>query len=331
MKAPTRSARRFVRAVDFAHKLPLYKKLGFEGVQFHDDDAIPDVDNLSSSAVMAKAAELKRILDSEGLVAEFVSPRLWESPRGVDGAFTANDPAVRRWAMDRTLRAIDIANVLETGIVGLWLARDGSYIRESKNAIVAHQQLLDVFNRILEYDPNISLVVEPKPNEPAEFGYLPTMGHVLALAAKSVAPFSGWRRARNRSLGARRSGSIRRTGLYPVAGQTLERASQRPERTQVRPGQDLWRPPICDRPTIRSACLNWGATAATKRFIGFDVKAMRTKRPRRAEKHLSNSRAIFLWLVEKVRTFPRDVEQQLIAERDYEELELAVLRHLMGK
>ena len=70
--------------------------------------------------------------------------------------------------------------------------------------------------------------------------------------------------------------------------------------------------------------------AETGRFVGLDVKAMRTQKAEVAHKHLSNSRTVFLKLVEKVRTFPKDVYDQCLADRDYEALELAVLEHLMG-
>ncbi|MDQ3440245.1 MAG: xylose isomerase, partial [Planctomycetota bacterium] len=64
--------------------------------------------------------------------------------------------------------------------------------------------------------------------------------------------------------------------------------------------------------------------------IGLDVKAMRTQKPDVATKHLTNSRRIFLALVEKVRTFDKKIEQQCIANRDYEALDLAIQEHLMG-
>ena len=69
---------------------------------------------------------------------------------------------------------------------------------------------------------------------------------------------------------------------------------------------------------------------ATGRYVGLDVKAMRTQKADVACKHLTNSRAIFLRLVEKVRTFPTATAAELIAARDYEELEMLVLGHLMG-
>ena len=71
--------------------------------------------------------------------------------------------------------------------------------------------------------------------------------------------------------------------------------------------------------------------AETGRFIGLDVKTMRTQKVEVSEKHLANSRAVFLDLVEKVRSFPADVTRQCVADRDYEALEFAVLKHLMGK
>jgi xylose isomerase len=77
--------------------------------------------------------------------------------------------------------------------------------------------------------------------------------------------------------------------------------------------------------------LELGGYPKTGYFVGLDVKAMRTQKPEVATKHLSNSRRIFLDLVEKVRTFDQDVERQCIADRDYEELDLAIMRHLMGK
>src|SRR5438552_13879472 len=135
-------------SVAFAKKLGVYKELGFDGVQFHDNDAVPDVDNKSSAQVSKDAKAMKKMLDDAGLVAEFSAPRLWEDPRGADGGFTSNDPAARKWAVDRTKRCIDIARALGTKFVVLWLAREGTYIREAKNAIEAHKHLLDALNQL---------------------------------------------------------------------------------------------------------------------------------------------------------------------------------------
>ena len=119
----------------FAKKLKMYKELGFDGVQFHDDDAVPDMEQLSPADIERAAKQVRKMLEDEGLVAEFVAPRLWEDPRGVDGGSTSNDPACRAWALERLKRANDIGNALGMHLRVLWLARKGTYIREAKNAI----------------------------------------------------------------------------------------------------------------------------------------------------------------------------------------------------
>ncbi len=107
----------------FAQKLKLYKKLGFEGVQFHDDDAVPDLDKQPAAVTLKQATELGKLLKDEGLIPEFVAPRLWEHPKTIDGAYTANDPACRQYAIDRSVLAVDIAAALGCDLMVLWLAR----------------------------------------------------------------------------------------------------------------------------------------------------------------------------------------------------------------
>src|SRR5947207_2959347 len=145
--------------VAFAKKLGMYKELGFDGVQFHDDDAVIDVDQKSADQVRIEAKQMKKLLDDSGLVAEFTAPRLWEDPRGVDGGFTSNDTSARKWAIDRTKRCIDIARDLGTKFVVLWLAREGTYIREAKNAIEAHKHLLDALNQLLGHDKEVEIAI----------------------------------------------------------------------------------------------------------------------------------------------------------------------------
>ena len=165
----------------FAAKLREYKKLGFDGVQFHDDDAVPDLDTLDAAGIEKAAAKMKKMLDGEGLFAEFVAPRLWEHPKTIDGGFTSNSAADRKYALERSRRTVDIANVLGTKDVVLWLAREGTYIREAKDPIASAQRILDAVNALLEYDKNIRILGEMKPNEPMDQAYLPTPGHFLAL------------------------------------------------------------------------------------------------------------------------------------------------------
>ena len=90
---------------NWQEKLPMYKKLGFDGVQFHDDDAVPELNDLSAEQISAKTQELKKQLDCEGLVAEFVAPRLWEDSRTIDGGYTSNDPKCREYAIERSKKS----------------------------------------------------------------------------------------------------------------------------------------------------------------------------------------------------------------------------------
>ena len=317
-------------SVAFAKKLGMYKKLGFDGVQFHDDDAVPNLDGLSVAELQKKAAAVKKMLADEGLVAEFVAPRLWEHESGIDGGYTANDPKCRRWAIDRSKRAIDIANALGTKLMVLWLAREGTYIRESKNSLLSHQYLIEALNEMLQHDPQVELAIEPKPNEPMDHAYVPTIGHALALAHLTVDP-------------------ARVGGLIETAHALLAGLDPSDEMAFALSAGKLWSVHLNDQnglkfdqdksfgaANLRSAynqvrVLELANYPASGRFIGLDVKAMRSQKADMAHKHLANSRTVFLKLVEKVRSFPEDQARKCIAERDYEGLELAVLEHLLGR
>src|SRR5437016_10779658 len=86
------------KEVAFAAKLREYKKLGFDGVQFHDDDVV-EADQ-QPQVTQRTAAKVKKLLDNEGLFCEFLAPRLWEHPRTIDGAYTSNSAAERRYAIE---------------------------------------------------------------------------------------------------------------------------------------------------------------------------------------------------------------------------------------
>src|SRR5512139_436272 len=83
-------------SLSFARKLEVYKELGFDAVQFHDDDAVPNLDELSNTQVRQAAKEMRRTLDDNGLVVEIVAPRLWENPKTIDGGYTSNNPTERK-------------------------------------------------------------------------------------------------------------------------------------------------------------------------------------------------------------------------------------------
>jgi xylose isomerase len=315
--------------ISFAKKLKMYKKLGFDAVQFHDDDAVPSMEKMTPAAIRKEAAAMKKALKDEGLVAEFVAPRLWEHPQGIDGGFTANDPACRKWALERAKRTIDIAKALGTKLIVLWLAREGTYVRESKNAIQAHRWLLEAINTMLEYDPQIEIAIEPKPNEPTDMAYLPTIGHALALAQQTVDP--------PRVGGLIETAHALLAGLDPSDDMAFALSMNKlfsvhlNDQNGLKYDQDKSFGAANLRVAFNQVrVLELADYPATGRYIGLDVKAMRTQKADVACKHLVNSRTIFLRLVDKVRTFPQAVADELIAARDYEELELLVLSHLMG-
>ena len=313
----------------FAEKLPMYKQLGFDAVQFHDDDAVPDVDSKSPSEVAKECAALKTKLDDAGLIAEFVAPRMWEDPKTIDGGYTSNDPAERAYAIERSLRAVDIANAIGTHDIVLWLAREGTYIREAKDAKLATERIVAAIDAMLAHDPDIRILVEPKPNEPMDQAYIPTIGHALALAYKSADP-------------------DRVGGLIETAHALLAGLDPSDEMAFALYHDKLWSVHLNDQnglkfdedktfgaANIRQAfnqvrVLDENGYGETGEYIGLDVKAMRTQRRDSARQHLSNSLEVFEHMLEKVRTYDSEVERQYRENRDYEGLELFVMRHLLG-
>ena len=146
------------KSIPFNKKLELYKDLGFDGVQFHDDDVVPDISNKSKSQIIKEAEELKKVLDDHELTAEFVAPRLWMDPRTIDGGFTSNCPECRNYAIERLKTTADLATVLGARNVVFWFAREGTYIRESKDPVVATEQLADAIQTVLDYNKDVRIL-----------------------------------------------------------------------------------------------------------------------------------------------------------------------------
>ena len=317
-------------SIAFSKKLKMYKQLGFDGVQFHDDDAVPDMNDLSPEQIVKKAKEVKKMLDDEGLVAEFVAPRVWEDARTIDGAYTSNDPTCREYAKERSRRMLDITDALDSKLVVLWLAREGTYIREAKDSKVAVDRIVEAINDMLTYNPRVKIAIEPKPNEPMDQAYIPTTGHALAigyltsepervgvnietahtiLAGLDPSDEMGFALAFNKLYTVHLNDQ---NGLKFDEDKTFGSVDIRRAFNQVR---------ILDQ-------YNYGNDGE---FVGLDVKAMRTQKQDMATKHLANSRTIFLRLVELVRSLDQDRIEKLIVERDYEELDMLIINHLMGR
>jgi xylose isomerase len=308
----------------FAAKMREYKRLGFDGVQFHDDDAVEA--DLDPQATERAAARMKKMLDGEGLFCEFVAPRLWEHPKTIDGGFTSNNAADRRYALERARRSIDIANALGCHNLVLWLAREGTYIRESKDPITAIGRILDAVNALLEYDRHIRLLGEMKPNEPMDQAYLPTPGHFLGLAYRAADPS--------------------RVGLLiESAHSILAGLDPSDDMAYALWHGKLWSVHLNDQNGLKyDQDKVFGSVDLRRAFntiwvlerggyegcIGLDVKPMRTTKPGDQTKHLANSREMFLRLLEVARSVDAGKIEEYRAERDYEGLEMYILGKLMG-
>jgi len=317
------------KTVSFGKKLGMYKKLGFDAVQFHDDDAVPGMDDLTPAQITRKAKAVKKMLDTHGLVAEFVAPRLWEDPRTVDGAYTANAAGVRRYARERSRRMLDIADALGAKLVVLWFAREGTYLREAKDSKLAIDRIVSALNDMLAYAPNLRIAIEPKPNEPMDQAYVPTTGHAIALGMLTDDPDR---------IGVNiETAHVILAGLDPSDEMGFALAHDK-----------LWTVHLNDQSGLKfDEDKSFGSVDLRRafnqvrildkydfgrrgEFVGLDVKAMRTQKAPVATKHLSNSRTIFLRLLKISRSLKDKKVDELIRQRDYEELDLYIMKALLG-
>lgn len=313
----------------FDWKLQKLKELGFDAMMFHDDDAVPDIDNKSEAQIRKEAKELRKRLDDMGLKAEMVAPRLWFSPRTIDGAYTSNSAKDRQYAIDRSLRCIDIGKILGTDLIVLWLAREGTYLRESKSCKRSVELLVEAFDKMLAHDKKCRLAIEPKPNEPMDHAYIPTIGHALAIAQLCRDP--------------KRVGALIETAHAILAG--LDPAD---EIDFAMSFGKLWSLHLNDQnglkfdqdkpfgsTNLRSAfdqvrVLERNKYGSNGEYVCFDVHPFRATKTEHTLAHLDNSRRTFLRLVEKVRSFDESAAKALIADRDYQALDQMVIEHLLG-
>ena len=315
-----------VRAeVEYAAKIRTYKKLGFDGVQLHDDDVVPA--DWNAAETEKGVASIKKMLDGEGLFPEFIAPRLWEDPRTIDGGYTSNDPAHRKYALERSKRAIDIANMIGTRDIVLWLAREGTYIREAKDPMLAADRLLEAVDTLLAHDKNIRILGEMKPNEPMDQAYLPTPGHFLALCYRASDP-------------------ARCGVLIESAHSILAGLDPSDDMAYTLWHKKLWSVHLNDQNGLKyDQDKTFGSVDLRRAFntlwvleranydgcIGLDIKAMRSTKQEHGTKHLSNSLAMVHHLLGVVRSVDAVKVEAFRTSRDYEGLEMYILEKLMGK
>ena len=318
------------KSIEFNTKLAAYKKLGFDGIQLHDDDAVPGMDNMTPAQIEKAAEELKKVLDDHGLTPEFVAPRMWFAPQTIDGGYTNNCPKCREYALERTKRTIDIAKALGTQNIVLWLAREGTYIREAKDPVVATQRIADAMQMMLDYDKDIRIMVESKPNEPMDHTYIPTIGHAIAMGLMTSDPSR---------IGC----------LIETAHALLANLSPSDEMGFAMAHKKLWSVHLNDQNGLKfDQDLTFGAVDPRRalnqvrvldqhgfgnngEWVGLDVKVMRTQKEGADMKHLDISRRIFLRLLEISRSFDDAKIAEMIGSRDYEELNYYILDAMLAK
>ena len=316
------------KAIDLENKFARFAELGFSAVQFHDDDAVPNMNNLTKEEIKAEARKVKAMLDKYGLAAEFVAPRLWMDPHTADGGFTSTSEKDREFAMWRAYRSIDIARELGCDLIVLWLAREGTICAESKSPVTATRQLVEAINNMLRYDDSIRVCIEPKPNEPIDRSFCGTVGHVMGVSAATIDP---------KRVGANlESAHAVLAGLDPANEIGFALAFDKlftvhlNDQNGIRYDQDKSFGVENLRQAfnqIKVLCENryW-----EKGYVGLEVKAMRTTSDEDSYEHLKNSLEIFKALEEKVARYDYDYANKLIAERKFEQLEMYTLNLIMG-
>jgi xylose isomerase len=157
-------------------------ELGAYGVSFHDNDVFP----FSATAAEKSTAieRLRRAVDSAGLVVPMITTNLFSHPVFRDGAFTANDREVRRFALRKVADNLDLAAELCAGIVVFWGGREGAESGAAKDVRAALDRYKEAFDiltgYVIEQGYNMRFAIEPKPNEPRGDIFLPTIGHALS-------------------------------------------------------------------------------------------------------------------------------------------------------
>ncbi|MCL1793814.1 MAG: TIM barrel protein [Oscillospiraceae bacterium] len=315
--------------IPFEQKIKAFKEIGFDAVQFHDDDAVPNMNDLSEAEIIGEAKKVKSLLDSYGLRAEFVAPRLWMDPRTIDGGFTSNSAKDREFAMWRACRSIDIAGALGCDKIVLWLAREGTLCFESKDPVNSVKLLIKSLNGMLAYDKNIKILIETKPNEPIDKSVCPTIGHALAASAATNDPG--------------RVGCLLESAHAILAG--LDPASEIAFALAM---GKLWGVHLNDQngmkfdqdksfgvENLRGAfnqikTLMENGYGKNGEYIGLDVKAMRTEGQKGSYRHLENSLKIAKALEAKAEKYDYAYAKKCVEGRDYEALELYVMELLMG-
>jgi len=168
--------------VESVHRLA---ELGAYGVTFHDDDLVPFGTHAAGRDRLV--ARFQAVLAQTGLVVPMMTTNLFTYPVFKDGGFTSNDRSVRRFAVRKVLRNLDLAAELGAHTYVFWGGREGSETDSGKDVQAALDRYREAIDLLAGYVKDrgygIRFAIEPKPNEPRGDILLPTLGHALAFIA----------------------------------------------------------------------------------------------------------------------------------------------------
>ncbi len=176
---PVRAAITPIKAV---YKLA---ELGAYGVNFHDNDLIPRDATPAERDRIVK--EFKAALAETGMKVPMATTNLFGDPVFRDGAFTSNDARVRQYALQKTMRAMDLGKEFGAEVYVFWGGREGVETNSGRDLRAGFQWFRDALNFLCEYSMsqgyNYKFALEAKPNEPRGDIFLPTSGHMLGFIA----------------------------------------------------------------------------------------------------------------------------------------------------
>lgn len=157
-------------------------ELGAYGVNLHDEDLVPrDATSAERDRIVR---EFKAALSASGMKVPMATTNLFSDPAFRDGAFTSNDSRVREYALQKTMRSMDLGIELGAETYVFWGGREGVETNAAKDTRSALGWFRDCLNYLCEYSKSqgypYRFALEPKPNEPRGDIFLPTIGHALA-------------------------------------------------------------------------------------------------------------------------------------------------------
>ena len=165
-------------------------ELGAWGITFHDDDLVPfGTGPAERDAIISR---FKEQLAATGLTVPMITTNLFTHPVFKDGGFTSNDRSVRRFALRKVLRNLELAGDLGARTFVLWGGREGAEYDHAKDVRAALDRYAEAMNLLCEFvierGIDIRFAIEPKPNEPRGDILLPTIGHAMAFIERLEYP-----------------------------------------------------------------------------------------------------------------------------------------------